>query len=256
MIRKFLLFLLIGCLFACAPISRPPVVVPEVSEAELLAILAGNKTSFTSLKGIARISLHESGRKNIRGKHVLLVKKPGQVRTEILGLFGQPIAVAVVDENSAAILVPKEAALYVGKPSPKNVERVLRIPLEIKDLVNFVLYQVPLIDYRTSLLQILPDSGFRLTLKGENGRQEELEFNADKKLVKVLFRDGADKILTVRYGNFSGGEKSFPQRLGLSLPGKGIEAEVEFSSLETNVDLEDELFRLTKPEGFNIRPLL
>ena len=252
--RKFPLFLLIGILFSCVPVPRPPAVVPEVSEVELLGVLADNAASFSSLKGIARISFRETGQKTVKGKHVLLIKKPSQVRTEILGLFGQPMAVAVVDDNNAAILVPKEGTLYKGRPSAQNVQRILRIPLEIEDLVNFMLYQVPLMDYRTFTLQIPPDGGYRLVLQKGKGQREELDFDADKKLVKVLFINNDKEVLMVGYGDFSEGEKPFPGQLDLSIPSRGIEAKVEFSSLETNVDLDDELFRLTKPEGFQIRP--
>jgi hypothetical protein len=256
MIRKFCFFLLIGCLFSCAPAPRLPVVAPEVSKTELLGVLADNATSFTSLKGVARISLREEGEKTVKGKHILLVKKPRRVRTEILGLFGQPMAVAVVDGGSASLLVPRERVLYTGEASPRNIQRILRIPLEVKDLVNFILYQVPVIVYRSAVLNPLPGNGFRLILQGKGSVEEELDFDAGKKLVKALFRNGSEEVLTVRYGNFSEGENPFPQRLELSLPQRGTEARVEFSSLQTNVDIDDGLFRLEKPEGFQVRPLL
>ncbi len=256
MMRKFWFFLLIGSLFSCAPATRFPVVAPEVSKTELLGVLAGNAASFTSLKGIARIILREKGEKTVKGKHILLVKKPRQVRTEILGLFGQPMAVAVVDGASVSLLVPRERVLYTGEASPRNIQRILRIPLKVKDLVNFILYQVPVIEYRNAVLSFLPEDGFRLILQGKELVEEELDFDDDKKLVKALFRNGSEEVLTVRYGNFSEEENPFPQRLELSLHQKGTEARVEFSSLQTNVDIDDGLFRLEKPEGFQARPLL
>ena len=67
---------------------------------------------------------------------------------------------------------------------------------------------------------------------------------------------GTEEILRFGYGDFSDGKKPFPRRQVLHLPGSGIEARIEFSSLETNVELDKKLFRLEKPEGFQIRQLL
>ena len=254
--RKLVLFFVIAGLFSCAPAVRPPLVVPEASPDELLGVLAGNAASFTSLKGIARISFHEQGKKNIKGKQILLLEKPNRVRSEILGLFGQSAAVAVVNGESVSVLVPREGVLYQGEASVHNLQRILRIPLKIKDLVNFILYQVPVIEYQTSSVEVLPGGGFRLLLKGEGELLEELVFNAEQQLVEGRFQKGTEEILRLAYGNFSEGKNPFPHHQILDLPGSGIEARVEFISLETNVELDEKLFRLEKPEGFQIRQLL
>ena len=128
LMRKLVFFILTVSLFSCAPPVRPPLVVPEASKDELLGVIAGNAATFKSLKGVARISFQEPGQKTLKGKQILLVEKPRRIRSEILGLFGQPAAVAVVNGENASLLVPREGILYQGEASAHNLQRILRIP--------------------------------------------------------------------------------------------------------------------------------
>lgn len=252
--RAFPFFLLIAILASCVSAPREPAPVFRVSEEELLAVLAGNASSFRSLRGVARITLDEEGQKTVKAKQILLVEKPYRVRSEILGLFGQPLAVAVVNRDQAAILVPGEGVLYKGGASRRNVQRILRLPLEITDLVQFLLYQVPVIDYRSRDLHIQPDGGSRLILRGDNQFSEELEFDARRLLVAAHFRNGEEEVLALRYRDFSDQPRPFPQHMEFILPLGGVKVKIDFSSLMTNVDIDAELFRLIKPEGIKIRP--
>jgi len=254
--RQLVFFFLLAGLFSCAPPVRLPLVVPEASPDELLGILAGNAASFKSLKGIARISFQEQDYKTMKGEQILLVEKPRRVRSEILGLFGQPAAVAVVNGEKASLLVPREGILYEGEASARNLQKILRIPLKIEDLVSFILYQVPVIEFQTSTVEIPAEGGYRLLLEGKGGLLEELFFSPEKKLLAARFQKGREEMLKLTYGDFTDGEKPFPRNLVLHLPRPGIEARVEFTALETNVELDEKLFRLEPPEGFQIRQLL
>ncbi|MBN2429452.1 MAG: DUF4292 domain-containing protein [Deltaproteobacteria bacterium] len=253
--RIIIFFFLIAGLLSCALPVQVPVTVPEVTKDELFGVLAENAESFASLKGIARISFQEKGRKTVRVKSILLVEQPHRVRSEILGFFGQPAAVAVVNGELASLLVPGEGVLYKGGASARNLQRVLRIPLEIKDLINFILYRVPVIEYQDSNLEMTEEGRSRLLLKGKGDLQEELLFNTEQKLVEARLQKGEEEILKLSYGNFTEGGNPFPRLLVLNLPSRGVEARIEFSSLETNVGLDEKLFHLKKPEGFQIRQL-
>ena len=91
----------------------------------------------------------------------------------------------MVDGEKASLLVPREGILYQGEASAHNLQRLLRIPLKIQDLVNFILYQVPVIEYQTSTVEISPAGDFRLLLKGDGGLLEEFIFSPEQKLVEA-----------------------------------------------------------------------
>jgi hypothetical protein len=253
--RIIVAFFLIAALSSCTLAPRKPVAVPSVTTDELLAVLAENAASFSSLKGKARISYREEGRKTVKARNILVVAKPHYIRSEILGLFNQPAAVVAVNGDVLHFLVPGEGVLYRGEASAGNLQRILRIPLQVNDLVNFILYEIPLIEYRSSSLSITENGSIRLLLEGKSGLQEELFFDREKNLTGVRFKEAKKEILNLAYADFSAGEKPFPHHLVLKLPVRGAEAQIHFSSLDTNVGPDDELFHLKKPEGFELRQL-
>ena len=184
------------------------------------------------------------------------MKSRAGVRSEILGLLGQPAAVAAVNGEVVSLLDLRQGVLYRGEASSRNLRRVLRIPLRIQDLVSFILYQVPIIEHRVSTLEVLSTGGYLLSLEGAGGLREKLTFDDRQRLAEAHISDQGKEFFSLRYENFSDGEKPFPRQFQLKLPDQRVEARIEFSSLETNVELDEKLFRLEKPEGFQVRPLL
>lgn len=243
-----LLGLLILLPTGCAVAPRAP--APMVSETLLDQALEAQQRQFSSLRGMADVRIEDfSGSR--RSTQLILAEKPDRFRAEVLSMFGQPWLSMASDGTTLGVSLPSRRQFFQGDPSAENLQRFIRLPLEVRDLVHLLLHEVPMIDAR----QRRSIAGPRLVLTGPGGEQH-LEFDGRLRLVAATYLDQASEPwMRVRYAAFSPGHEDFPLRIEIELPGSSTRVEVELSELEINPVLDDALFRLTVPAGSDVKPL-
>ena len=248
---KRLFLLLCLALAACAP--RPaclPVLAPA-SASSLLAAVSASDQVFHSLRGLAKVKVTSSGR-TIGGTQVLLAEKPDRLRAETLSPFGQPLLVLVADGRELSILVPGEGRFYHGPATFRNLERFTGLPLRLPDLVQTLLYQVPVIAATQQSVTVTDDNRYRLTLQALDGRREILFFDGNKRLVKMDYYAGGQLEFTVSWSRFAAGPQPFPLAATLNMPRQQTVASLLFTELKTNVVIPAERFTLVPPAGVSI----
>ncbi len=244
------LFLLLG---GCVPKAPLSLSLPEGLERELRETVEGNGLAFGSLEGLAKVKLTREG-KAVSVSQVLFLEKPKSLRAEALSPFGQAMLMLATDGEELTVFVPGERTFYRGDATLENIQRLLRIPLRLEDLVRLILYDIPVVDARSRSLEADPAGGYRMLLQGGGGLRQEILFDPSRRLVSTAYFRGEELALRVGYGRFREGDPAFPLTVKLEMPGQDSSAEVNFTELRTNVAIPATRFRLTPPEGIPAIP--
>lgn len=248
---------LLFLLAACAPRVAPPsLTVPPVAEADLLARLAGGAEAFRSLQGEAKVKISNT-ETSLTVNQILFAAKPASLRSETLNPFGfgSPIALMATDGQEMSVFLPGQGSFYRGAASPRNVMRFTKVPLQLPDLVRLLLYDVPVLPYRNSTVDVDEDGAYRLTLVGAGEVRQELRFDQELRLVDAGYFYRDDLQLRVRYAGFNGEAPPFPMRARFEMPGTHTEASLTFSQVQTNVDIPAKRFQLQPPPGVTVLPI-
>ncbi len=220
----------------------------------LLERLQTLAAAFESLRGIAKVRI-EAGGESLSGNQVLLIQKPDLLRAETLSPFGNPLLLVAVDGKTLNVMIPGEGRFLTGEASYRNIQRFTRLPLELTDLVQLLLCQVPIISHRNGQVSAAEDGAFRLVLTDAEAGRQELLFDRELRLVRSEYYQGEVLLLLVEYGRFAPGEPPFPYSMRLEMTSNKEVATLNFSDVELNPSIPAERFSLSPPAGYAVEPL-
>lgn len=246
--------LALGLLLAggCAPLRPPVEGLPAVDALTLMKNLEVQGRRFHSLQGTASLRL-VSGEEEQNVKQVLLIQRPDLFRAEVLGLFGQPVVTVAAADDRLSALVPGESAFYTGPATPENLYRLVRFPLELRELLQFVFCDVPLLPGYSGLVEV--DEGlYSMRRHAQDGREQRLYFDRQKQLRQVSYSSDGMELLRVEYRTVRP-EDGLPQQIYMSLPAVDMELELIWRDVRVNAEIPAIRFRLTPPAGVQIRNL-
>lgn len=246
-----LVFLLTGCPGAACPASRF-----ETASAALRAH-ASHREAARVIRAEARVDRRDSeGR--IRGTVLMFLERPDRVRFDAMTQLG-PAAILTSDGATFALTDLREERFYVGPTCATNIERLLGLPLEGREVTQLLLGDTPRIE--ASGEEIACTGGaYRVTLRGEGGRTQTLELEVDQQDLALppdrqrtrLRRSevhGPDGALEWRvewseYRAVSGGGETvvLPFRIHFEHPSRGIDTLVRFESIDLNVEVPADAF--------------
>jgi hypothetical protein len=210
---------------------------------------------FQSLQGLVKVQVVWQGKKNNLNQ-ALQLEKPDRFRAETLNPFGfgSPLLLMATDGRDLAVMIPGEGLLLRGEATTQNLQRFTKLPLQIADLVHFLLYQIQIIPAQHQRGTLGPTGDYRLDLYGADGRRQELLFRNDMQLLETAYYRDDNLVLRVRYDNFTEGATPFPLFAQISMPQQQAEASLRFSEILTNLPLSAGLFQLATPPGYEERP--
>lgn len=250
--KRTILLVLTVLLASCAPPPKPVPMLPDL-EQKLLGQLRDSGRTFSSLEGLAKVEVVAPERK-VSTNQILFAEKPGRLRTEILSPFGTPLMLIATDGQELTAYLPGDGLFYRGEATDANIQRLLRIPLRLDDLVDIVLYAPPLFDYSSVKAGVESDRHYLLTLDEEGAYRQEFRFDRELNLVGARYRMGNEKLLEVNY-EFRSLRSVYPQKIKAEMPQHESSLAVTFSDVETNVDIRSDRFLLSPPAGVQVRPL-
>lgn len=152
-------------------------------------------------------------------------------------------------------MIPGEGRFLTGEASYRNIQRFTRLPLELTDLVQLLLCQVPIISHRNGQVSAAEDGAFRLVLTDAEAGRQELLFDRELRLVRSEYYQGEVLLLLVEYGRFAPGEPPFPYSMRLEMTSNKEVATLNFSDVELNPSIPAERFSLSPPAGYAVEPL-
>lgn len=248
--------LLAGCM---KPALRP--YAPPTAE-QLLASLKERGEKLRTLRATAKIDHMANGGQRVRIKVALLVAPGGKLRFEADSPLGGSLATLTSDGAQFSLLDVRANRFLTGPAKACNVARLIRLNISPEDVAAVLMGSAPLPpDARIKGAGWDPDHGGRevLTLSLADGGEEIIQLDALNKTWDVRHaerRDRAGKVLwRVTNDKFSDhGGVRLPEVSDVEEPPHGADAEIKFRSVETNVELPEELFRLPPPANLTPEP--
>ncbi len=226
--------------------------VAELQPARLLAGLAERASEIRALRGRARVEILAPDLK-VRRPQRLAVARPGRLRVEVLGLFGQVAALLVANEGVYQLYEPGQAQLQEGLVSASLLWRVARVDLEPGEAVDLLLGSpLPGPGLRLGEAHAREDGGVAFDRRDELGAvRERYVFDAEGRLREMERLDAGNvRLWKARFDDYrkvsqdAGPEQSFAFELRLDFPRVGGRATLDFQQVALAAQLPDELFRL------------
>jgi outer membrane lipoprotein-sorting protein len=252
--RLLLLLVLpaVALLASCAPVRMPAPTLAPVSAGELLQSLRAQGQRHQTLQGTVSLRMTHNGERH-SVKQVLLLQRPDMFRAEVLGPFGQPVMTVAAAGNRLSAFIPGESRFYSGPATPENLYRLVRLPLEVKQLVQFVFYDVPLLPESSGGVSL--ENGFYvINRESADGRRQELRFDEQRRLRQVRYFSNQTELLQATYDNVRD-EDGLPLTLRLNLPGDDMEVELVWRDVRSNGELLSSRFYLVPPPGVQVLAL-
>ncbi len=128
-------FALALLLFAGCSASRPPLLTRAMSPEEVMQAVAGRNAAVRSLRGIGEISIDTPELSN-SGTISVTLTKPDSLLVDITGPFGVGVARGLVTRSEFRFYSGLENKVFLGRTNPKNLQSILRIPVEFGDILD------------------------------------------------------------------------------------------------------------------------
>ncbi|HKP59190.1 MAG TPA: DUF4292 domain-containing protein [Polyangiales bacterium] len=244
--------LLLG-LAACTA-GLPP---PKFPIAEAPQLLARHDALAAGLNGIrAEARVDQRGQQGrVRGTVLMFVERSSRVRFDVMTQFG-PIAILTSDGTSFAFADLREKRFLTGLTCPRNIARLLGVPLTAAETAHFLLGGTPILEYQSSSIRWNEAGHYTVTLKAANGQRQELDFqldaaDADKPpaeqrvalLRTELFDARGERVWRVTYDDLRMvSEHRLPYSVRVEQTASRSDTLVRFKELVVNPTFRDEIF--------------
>ncbi len=223
--------------------------------ARLLAGLEASAEGRSALRARARVGIRAPDLK-LRRPQRLAVARPGRLRVEVLGLFGQLAALLVVDGGAYQLYEPGADQLREGRVSSALLWQVARVDLEPAEAVDLLLgVPRPSAGLHVSGARLREDGHIafeRVDARGD--AREHFVFDAEGRLAEMarLAPDGRPiwKARFARYRTIAGHDGSprqFAFEVALDFPRVDGSATLDYQQVELVAELPGSLFRLELP---------
>ena len=249
-----LLPLVAGC---PKPAMRP---YPPPSADELMAALRARAAHLKTLRMTAKVDHMANGGERVRVKVNMLLARGGKLRFEADSPLGGALATLTSDGTQFSLLDVRSNRFLTGPAKACNVARLIRLSIAPEDVVAVLMGGAPL-EGTVKSVSWDPNHGGRevLTLSLPDGGEETIQLDArDKRwdVMRAERRDAAGKVSwrVTNDGFADHGGVRLPDVEDVEEPPHGADAEIKLRTVEPNIEIKDELFRLEAPQGVPSEP--
>jgi hypothetical protein len=242
-----------GCGRLMGTVSVTPLDSGEIEAKALLGSIARLNETLKTFKGIGSVNL--SNRKGaLRSARVAWVGTDnGNVRIEVLGVSGQPVASFATDGEWLYLYLRSEGRFYKKRINgAASLDPLLSIPIKADDVMAFIAGRVPVREHaQATVTRDLNGDGYVLILRNRWARHVEKIYldHAKERIWKVEIFDPAGAVsFRVILEDFRMIESyRVPTRLSIS-DDKGMNAMLVVEKYWTNIQVLSTMFELSKPE--------
>jgi hypothetical protein len=227
--------------------AREPLDPVDPRPKAFIEALEATAASRTSLQGALRLSL-DSPDLNFRRPQRLALRRPADLRVEVLGLFGQIAAILVTNGSTYQTFDASRGTVESGEVTPDLLWRTARVALQPGEAVDLLL-GAPRPSEEAFFAGAYVDSngGVSIEFKDERGRlRERFNFTETGELGEfVRFAENGDVAWEASFDDYrdvSGSPFAFDVRL--RFPELDARASLRFDHATLDPDLADELFAL------------
>jgi hypothetical protein len=239
---------IVGALLATGCPRHVPRPAALASAESLFERLAAHRQAVTSLRARARL---RSGLSGLWVREAVLVRRPDQVRIDVLSPFGLALALGV----QGALLwayPPAEATLYEGTATPENMNRFLGAPVAVPDIVDVLLGGPPARRPVGPLALAWTDEGeYRLVVPIAGGEQRVWFSGRTLAVLRAEEGRGDEVALRIAFDDYD--DDGFPRSIEVEVPPSGANARLRFDDVEPNLAIDPALF--APPPAPRVLPL-
>jgi hypothetical protein len=228
----------------------------------------------------AEASVDQRGRDGrIRGTVLMFIERPESVRFDAMTQFG-PAAILTSDGTGFALTDLRENRYLVGETCPRNIARLLGIPLAGSEVARLLLGDTPFIEHAEESMECNDDGSYLVRLSAPDGTRQEIELSvrtadvdappSEQRLRLLRSEVFAPSGGTVWRATFEDHEviedplSTASPKLGVAMPmtvrfehpGEGADTLLRFESIELNVEVPAEAFAQRPRPGITVEQVL
>jgi hypothetical protein len=231
---------------------------PLPSALEVLASLRAGAARRRSVQAEGTVT-YFGARGRVRGRAVIVARRPGSFRVETLSPLEQPVE--VICSDGAQLHVLSGDVLRVGPATPEEVYKVIPLPMRSEEVVDTLIGGVPTSErFAPARVSRGEDGRLVLGLDGPAGERVELTVDPSRRVVersRLLGPDGALRV-EVQFDGFEPAEDAgppLPRSIVARMPGADLDLRIRLSEVVVDGAVDDALFRLEPRPGEAPLPL-
>ncbi len=248
--------LLVACtaalVSACPGIPAPENAITDGRE--MLSLFGAIRSKARNLRAEGRAD-HLGPEGRVRGTVMFFVEREARLRFDALTPASTTAATLTTDGDRFTLLDAAQRRFFTGPAEACNVSRLLRIPLDPRDIVEILLGGTPLVGPAAAARVRWSEEGYYvLTLRSPDGaRTQEVHVSGDRgklDLLSSVVRDGRGIWFAIEYEDYRrvGGVR-IPETIHFEMPRQDADVRLRYDDVEVNVEIPEDAFRQTVPEG-------
>ena len=222
--------------------------------------LIESSQSIQNIKAIARTQLVTSyGKDSFR--YVIALRHPKDIRIEIMPVNTAYTLAQFTSYNGKAYFIDStEKKVYEGSSAEDFLKLFLKLPVQDSDLLPLFAGKIPTRFFEEEKLNFYSTSQMNsIVIESANSlyswKVDKNTFNVEELVIKEPFKKEA--VVIARYTDELEvvGSKSkhiIPQKINLTLPKDNIELVMSVNSPKINTKIEDDLYKVKMPDGFEV----
>jgi len=235
----------LGCAGVAAPLH------PFRDPRQAVLAQESARSSLRSLKAEARVD-HRGQKGRIKGTVLMFVERPASVRFDAMTQFG-PAAILTSDGERFAYADMRSRRFMTGATCAKNIQRLLNLPLDVKQTTLLLLGGTPVIDHESERIGWNDDGFYRVALRAADGGRQEIDLAPaqpkaeppaqDLRLVRSEVYDHAGKSsMRIEYGDYRvlgsrGAKIAMPFLVHVTQPALGRDTQIRFKQIELDAEV-------------------
>jgi len=234
----------------------------RTDSAKALADHASQQAGWQSVKAEARVT-QWGGKGRIRGTVLMFLERPSRVRFDVMTQLG-PAAVLTSDGESFQLSDLRAGTFLHGPTCPKNIARLLGIPVDAEDVLQLLTGDTPMIEAAEQSMQCR-DGRYVVTLRAADGTTQEIEFSVDEadrnrppEAQHLTLRQSTERApdgqvrWRASYDDYIGVQgQSFPTKVRFVDEANGADTSIRVKSISVNPEVPQGAFQQTPSPGMS-----
>ena len=184
--------------------------------------------------------------------------RPDRLRLDTIGPFGRVFSVIATDGEGLVFMSPGERRVYTGEPTAENISRFLPFALAVEDVVAVLLGGLPESELAPSVSYDEEEAALVVRTVNKSGSVSLATFDVrtlDLRRLQII--DPPPRLAAVvdYEGWMPRDGIDFPSRISIRVPSRDVLMHISFKKVEPNAAIEDIVFRIPAPRGFEIFPM-
>lgn len=169
-VTPWALALALAALTGCTSIPRPA--FPMADARQAMEREAATNAAVKALRAEARVEQRGEGGR-VRGTVLMFVERGERVRFDVMTQFG-PVAILTGDRERFAFADLRASKYLTGATCPKNIARLLGVPLSVDETSRFLVGGTPVIEAEQREIRWDSDGYYRVALRAKDGTRQVL----------------------------------------------------------------------------------